>query len=231
MSGPLGLTTATPTPDAFSEGSGEVGSNYPMPVIISSSQSSVTSDALGLTSLVPSAGTIAGTIEIEIMATADTNAEQQFEVELSERKTTCPKIYRCARDRVARSVTAAGFRCWPKPDNMPHSRNRKAEARRMDVDIRIHQEGAEGTRVGAEQCLEIGLDMAVPKVTKRGDVAAGLRPAWTGQRPVSTQTVPWLRSGRQHWFLVLLKMLSRREVGPGQQQQARQEGPEHHGHR
>jgi hypothetical protein len=48
---------------------------------ISSSQSSVTSDALGLTSLVPSAGTIAGTIEIEIMATADTNAEQQFEVE------------------------------------------------------------------------------------------------------------------------------------------------------
>jgi hypothetical protein len=67
--------------DAFSEATGEVGSNFPMPIILSSAQSSVTSDGLGMASPVPSAGAIAGPIEIEIMATAGTNAVQQFEVE------------------------------------------------------------------------------------------------------------------------------------------------------
>jgi hypothetical protein len=67
--------------DAFSEGGAEVGSDYPMPVILSSLQVPVTSDALGLASLAPSAGAITGALEIKIMATAGTDFSQQFELE------------------------------------------------------------------------------------------------------------------------------------------------------
>jgi hypothetical protein len=66
---------------AFSEGGVEAGSDYPMPVILSSSQSSVASDALGLASLLPSAGAITGAIEIKIMATAGASAAQHFGLE------------------------------------------------------------------------------------------------------------------------------------------------------
>jgi hypothetical protein len=67
--------------DAFNEGGTEVGSDYAMPVILSSLHVSVTSDALGLASLMPSAGAITGAIEIKIMATAGTDFSQQFELE------------------------------------------------------------------------------------------------------------------------------------------------------
>jgi len=52
-----------------------------MPVILSASQNSVQSDANGLASLVPSAGSFAGTLEIEIQASAGTTAVLQNELE------------------------------------------------------------------------------------------------------------------------------------------------------
>jgi hypothetical protein len=67
--------------DAFDEPAGEIGSNYPMPVILASSKNTVTSDVTGMASLIPSEGNIDGPIEIEIVASIGTGAEQWFEVE------------------------------------------------------------------------------------------------------------------------------------------------------
>jgi hypothetical protein len=52
-----------------------------MPVILGSSQAHVFSDLNGLASLVPSAGSVSGALEIEVVASVGTSATQQFEVE------------------------------------------------------------------------------------------------------------------------------------------------------
>ena len=57
------------------------GKNPKMPVILSSSQSLVTSDVAGVASLVPSSGGVSGPVEVEIMATAGTSAVQNFQVQ------------------------------------------------------------------------------------------------------------------------------------------------------
>jgi hypothetical protein len=57
------------------------GGSHGMPVILASSQVTVASDSAGLASVLPTAGSLPGMIEIEIVASAGTNAIQQFELE------------------------------------------------------------------------------------------------------------------------------------------------------
>jgi len=52
-----------------------------MPVILSSSQTVLMSDAAGLASLTPSAGSVSGAVEIAIQASAGISALQNFELE------------------------------------------------------------------------------------------------------------------------------------------------------
>jgi len=52
-----------------------------MPIILSASQSSVTSDATGLASFVPSVGAFSGTLEVEIQVSAGTSATLQDAME------------------------------------------------------------------------------------------------------------------------------------------------------
>jgi hypothetical protein len=54
---------------------------YDGPVILSSTQTVINSDDNGLVSITPTAGAFTGAVEIEVTATAGTNASQQFEVE------------------------------------------------------------------------------------------------------------------------------------------------------
>jgi hypothetical protein len=75
-------TILRPDQDAPIETNGESSSgNHSMPVILGRSQVQVTSDLNGLASLVPSPGSFAGAVEIEVSASAGTTATQWFEVE------------------------------------------------------------------------------------------------------------------------------------------------------
>jgi hypothetical protein len=58
-----------------------VGGTHGMPVILGNSQTSVISDAAGLASVIPNAGSFPGMIEIEIVASAGPAATQFFELE------------------------------------------------------------------------------------------------------------------------------------------------------
>jgi hypothetical protein len=57
------------------------GGSHGMPVILGSSQVAVASDVSGLASVLPTAGSLPGMIEIEIIATAANGATQKFELE------------------------------------------------------------------------------------------------------------------------------------------------------
>jgi IPT/TIG domain len=71
-----------PDYDVFNEPIGETGAGTTaMPIILASTQTALTSDANGLASLTPSPGSIAGAVEIEVMATAGLSGLQQFELE------------------------------------------------------------------------------------------------------------------------------------------------------
>jgi hypothetical protein len=58
-----------------------VGGNHGMPVILGSSQASILTDSAGLASVLPTAGSLPGMIEIEIVATTGVGATQFFELE------------------------------------------------------------------------------------------------------------------------------------------------------
>jgi hypothetical protein len=58
-----------------------VGGNHGMPVILGSSHTSIISDSAGLASVLPTAGSLPGMIEIEIVATTAAGATQFFELE------------------------------------------------------------------------------------------------------------------------------------------------------
>jgi hypothetical protein len=64
--------------DAFA---GNEGGQEGMPIILSSTQAVVLSDASGVAAATPSAAGVAGAVEIDIMAMAGTNAFYQFEAE------------------------------------------------------------------------------------------------------------------------------------------------------
>lgn len=71
-----------PDYDVADEPIGETGrGTTPTPVILGSAQTTITSDANGLATLTPSAGSASGAVEIEVLATAGTSASQQFELE------------------------------------------------------------------------------------------------------------------------------------------------------
>ncbi|PYX87488.1 MAG: hypothetical protein DMG68_11580 [Acidobacteria bacterium] len=75
-------TVFRPDYDVVDEPMGETGGGTTaMPVILSSNQISLLSDANGLASLIPSPGTISGAVEIEVMASVGLTAVQQFELE------------------------------------------------------------------------------------------------------------------------------------------------------
>lgn len=75
-------TIFRPDQDAPIESSGESGSgNHRMPVILGSSQVQVASDGNGLSRMAPSVGSLTGAVELEITASAGTNAVQQIELE------------------------------------------------------------------------------------------------------------------------------------------------------
>lgn len=75
-------TILRPDQDAPIESNGETSSsNHRMPVILGSSQAQVSSDANGLASAVPSAGSSTGAVELEITVSAGTSAMQQVEAE------------------------------------------------------------------------------------------------------------------------------------------------------
>jgi IPT/TIG domain len=57
------------------------GGSHGMPVILGSSQASVLTDAAGVASVLPTAGSLPGMVEIEILASAGPAAIQQFELE------------------------------------------------------------------------------------------------------------------------------------------------------
>jgi hypothetical protein len=68
-------TVLRPGGSSSAGGSGETNSgNSGMPVILSVTQSSVTSDVNGLASIVPSSGSFSAPLEVDVMATAGTNA-------------------------------------------------------------------------------------------------------------------------------------------------------------
>ena len=68
--------------DVYTEPVGETrGGQTSMPVILGSSQVSITSDSFGLATLVPTAGSVTGPVEIEVVAFAGSSASQFFELE------------------------------------------------------------------------------------------------------------------------------------------------------
>lgn len=71
-----------PDYDVFDEPIGETGAGTTaMPIILGSSQTTVSSNANGLASLTPSPGGVPGAVEIEVLASAGASATQQFELE------------------------------------------------------------------------------------------------------------------------------------------------------
>ena len=75
-------TILRPDNDAPVQGVGESSSgDHGTPVILGSSQATVTSDQNGLASLTPSASGLTGALEIELLVSTGTNATLQFEVE------------------------------------------------------------------------------------------------------------------------------------------------------
>lgn len=75
-------TIMRPDQDAPTESNGESSSgNHAMPVILGLSQLQVISNVNGIASIVPSAGSHSGAVELEIVASAGTSAAQQLELE------------------------------------------------------------------------------------------------------------------------------------------------------
>jgi hypothetical protein len=74
-----------PDLDVFDEPIGETqGGTTAMPVLLDSWQSTITSDADGIASVIPSPGQASGPVEIEILAAAGASASHLFEVESME---------------------------------------------------------------------------------------------------------------------------------------------------